>query len=61
MSYVLTLPVSTAIVGISTLAELDENVRIAREFAPLAEPEMRRLESLAKPYAEDATFFKLQA
>jgi predicted aldo/keto reductase-like oxidoreductase len=61
MSYVLTLPVSTVIVGISTLAELEENVRIAREFTPLAEPEMRRLESLAKPYAEDAAFFKLPA
>jgi len=59
MSYVLTLPVSTVIVGISTLVELEENVRIAREFAPLAETEMRRLESLAKPYAEDAAFFKL--
>ena len=61
MRYVLTLPVSTVIVGVSTLAELEENVRIAREFAPLADAEMRRLETLAKPYAEDAAFFKLPA
>jgi len=61
LRYVLTLPVSTAIIGISTLAELEENVRIAREFQPLDPGGMRRLEDLARPYAEDATFFKLPA
>lgn len=61
MRYVLTLPVSTVIVGISTLAELEENVRIAREFEPLAAGEMRRLEALASPHAEDASFFKMPA
>jgi aryl-alcohol dehydrogenase-like predicted oxidoreductase len=58
MRYVLTLPVSTVIVGISTLEELEENVRIAKEFAPLKVPEMRKLESLTASYAEDAAFFK---
>ena len=32
MRYVLTLPVSTVVIGISTLKELEENVRIATEF-----------------------------
>jgi aryl-alcohol dehydrogenase-like predicted oxidoreductase len=58
MSYVLTLPVSTVIVGISTLAELEENVAIARDFTPLSPEQSRRLEELTRPYAEDATFFK---
>lgn len=61
MRYVLTLPVSTVIVGISTLDELEANVRIAREFKPLAPGEMRRIEDLARPYAQDASFFKLPA
>jgi aryl-alcohol dehydrogenase-like predicted oxidoreductase len=61
MHYVLTLPVSTVIVGISTLAELEENVRIAREFRPLAPGDQRRLETLAAPYAGDASFFKMTA
>jgi len=61
MSYVLTLPVSTVIVGLSTLEELEENVRIAREFRPLEPAESARLEALAKPYAEDAMFFKAPA
>ena len=61
MHYVLTLPVSTVIVGISTLDELEANVRIAREFKPLVPDEMRRLEALAMPYADEAGFFKLPA
>ncbi|MGA3032193.1 MAG: beta-xylosidase [Terracidiphilus sp.] len=58
MGYVLTLPVSTVIVGIKTIAELEEIVRIARTFAPFAPEEMARLEDLTEPYYEDATFFK---
>lgn len=58
MRYTLSLPVSTVIVGISTLAELEEDVRIAREFRPLPAGEMARLEALTKSYAEDAAFFK---
>jgi len=58
MEYVLTLPVSTIIVGISTLNELEENVRIAKNFKPLSEKEMRELEELTKPYFDDAAWFK---
>jgi predicted aldo/keto reductase-like oxidoreductase len=61
MSYVLTLPVSTVIVGISKLDELEENVRLAKEFRPLPDTDMRRLEELTRPYAEDAAFFKARA
>lgn len=56
--YTLSHPVSTAIIGISTIAELEENVRIAEEFKPLAEEEIKRLEELTAPYAEEANFFK---
>jgi hypothetical protein len=58
MRYVLTLPVSTIVVGISTLADLEENVRIAREFEPCTEAEMKRLEELTKSYYADASWFK---
>lgn len=61
MRYVLTLPVGTVIVGVDSLAELEENVAIARGFEPLDGAGMRRLEDLARPYAEDAMFFKLPA
>lgn len=58
MEYVLTLPVSTIIVGISTLNELEENVRISKNFKPLSENEMRKLEELTKTYFDDAAWFK---
>lgn len=60
MSYVLTLPVSTVIVGISTLKELEENVSLAKDFKPLTEEEMKQLEDLTKPYYADAAWFKTQ-
>jgi predicted aldo/keto reductase-like oxidoreductase len=59
MRYVLTLPVSTIIVGIDDLAQLEENVRIAREFKPMSDAEMRRTEELVRPYHTDATWFKM--
>jgi predicted aldo/keto reductase-like oxidoreductase len=58
MSYVLTLPVSTIIVGISTVKELEENIQIAKEFQPLKSEEMQMMENLTKPYFTDASFFK---
>lgn len=56
--YTLTYPVSTAIIGISTMAELEENVRIAKDFKPFSEEERAQLEELTAPYAEEANFFK---
>ncbi|MBI3110791.1 MAG: aldo/keto reductase [Ignavibacteriales bacterium] len=58
MRYVLTLPVSTVIVGITTLAELEENVRIAQNFKPCTPEEMKNMEELTKPYYSDASWFK---
>jgi aryl-alcohol dehydrogenase-like predicted oxidoreductase len=58
MSYVLTLPVSTIIVGISTVKELEEDIQNAKEFHPLKPEEMQNLENLTKPYFTDASFFK---
>jgi len=58
MRYVLTLPVSTIIVGISTLKELEENVQIAKAFKPYTKAEMAKLEDLTKPYYAEASWFK---
>ncbi len=58
MSYVLTLPISSIIVGIGNVKELEENVQIAREFKALTDAQMKELEELTKPYFTDATFFK---
>jgi predicted aldo/keto reductase-like oxidoreductase len=58
MRYVLTLPVSTIIVGISTMQELEEDIGYARKFRPMTEQEMRRTEELTKPYYAEATWFQ---
>ena len=58
MSYTMTLPVSTIIVGIDKIPELEENIRIAREFEPLTEDEMLAIEEKVKPQHEHLLFFK---
>lgn len=58
MSYVLSLPVSTVIVGCDTVEQLEENIAIAADFEPLSGAEMARLERLTEAYAMDAAFFK---
>jgi aryl-alcohol dehydrogenase-like predicted oxidoreductase len=54
----LTLPVSTVIIGCSTLEEVEENAGIARTWSAYPPAEMARIEELARPYQEDASFFK---
>lgn len=58
IDYVLTLPVSTIIVGIDTISELEENIEIARNFKPLTADQMLAIEEKTKPYYEQLQFFK---
>ena len=58
LGYTLSHPVATAIVGISTVEQLEENVRIAREFEPFAPEALQRIEDLTRHYADAANFFK---
>jgi predicted aldo/keto reductase-like oxidoreductase len=62
MGYVLSLPgVSNVIVGCRTPAEVDENVRIARRFAPLGEEQLRQLEERTRRGAATYTYYKRSA
>ena len=58
LRYVLSLPVSTVIVGCDSVAQLEENLRFAREFNPLSGAQMASLEEKAKPVYEQALFFR---
>jgi hypothetical protein len=58
MYYALTLPISTAIVGIDNVAQLEENVRLAREFTPLADTQMAAIAGKAEIVARQAMFYK---
>jgi hypothetical protein len=58
MSYTMSLPISTIIVGIDKIAELEENVKIASEFEPLTADEMLAIEDKVKPHYEHLMFYK---
>jgi predicted aldo/keto reductase-like oxidoreductase len=57
LSYVLSLPISCTTVGCTTIGQLEDDVRFAREFKPLSSGEMaelrKRAEHIAGPYLED--------
>jgi len=58
MHYALTLPVSTVIIGCDSVAQLEENVQLAREFAPLSARQMSAIEAKTAPVAKQALFFR---
>jgi aryl-alcohol dehydrogenase-like predicted oxidoreductase len=58
MRYVLSLPVSTVIVGCDSIAQLEENIEIARSFNPLNETQLAELEQRAQPIHKQALFFR---
>jgi uncharacterized protein len=58
MRYTLSHPISTAIIGCDTVAQLEENVRIAAAFEPMEAAEMARVAGLTASYAGEAAFFK---
>lgn len=58
MSYSLTLPVSTVIVGCDSIAQLEENVQLARDFTPLSEKQMSAIAHRVEPVSKQALFFR---
>jgi len=58
MFFTLSHPVSTVIIGCDTIAQLEENVQIARDFTPLSNTQMATLNDLAAPVAEQSLFFR---
>lgn len=59
LGYVLSLPgVCHAIVGCKNPSEVADNVRIARDFVPLDDTQMRDLEKRTHPHADSFTYYK---
>ena len=56
--YSLSHPVSTVIIGCDSIAQLEENVQLAREFTPLSEHQMASLAERAEPVSKQALFFR---
>jgi len=58
MYYTLSRPVSTIIIGCDTVAQLEENVHLAREFTPLSDKQTTELVARAEPVAKPSLFFR---
>lgn len=58
LTYNMSLPVSTTIIGVDNVAQIEENVRIASEFSPLTEAEMAELEFKTLPIVRQGLYFR---
>jgi len=56
--YTLSRPVSTVIIGCDTIAQLEENVQLARDFTPLSETQTAALVAKAEPVSKQSLFFR---
>lgn len=58
LSYNMSLPVSTTIIGVDSIAQIEENVKIASEFSPLCAAEMANIEFKTLPVVRQALYFR---
>jgi len=58
MYYSLSLPVSTVIIGCDSVAQLEQNVQLARDFTPFNQQQMAVLSEKAQPVSKQALFFR---
>lgn len=61
MRYTLSHPVSTVIIGVDNLGQLEENIRIAGDFLPFNANQLEALEQKVKPVAGQASWYKRDA
>jgi uncharacterized protein len=58
MYYSLSRPVSTVIIGCDNLAQLEENVQLARDFVPLSDNQQQHLAAISEPVSKPSLFFR---
>ena len=58
LEYNMSLPVSTTIVGVDNLAQIEENVKIASEFSPLSPDEIAEIEYKCLPIVRQGLYFR---
>jgi uncharacterized protein len=58
LEYNMTLPVSTTIIGVDNVKQIEENVKIASEFSPLSEMEMKQIELKTLPIVRQGLYFR---
>jgi len=58
LAYNFSLPVSTNIVGVDNVAQIEENVKCAANFVPMSLEQMRTLEERTLPIVRQALYFR---
>ncbi|MBI4559545.1 MAG: aldo/keto reductase [Candidatus Hydrogenedentes bacterium] len=58
LTYALSQDVDVAIVGVENVAQLEDNVRIAKNFTPMSPEDQLRLETEMKPHTSIGNFYK---
>ena len=58
MYYTLSRPVSTVIIGCDSIAHVEENVQLARDFTPLSDHQTAELVKRTEPIAKQSLFFR---
>jgi len=58
LTWTMSQPISTVIVGCDTVAQLEENIQTAKDFQPLNSAQMGAIEAKVAEYPLEASFFK---
>jgi hypothetical protein len=58
LQYNMSLPVSTTIIGVDNVAQIEENVKIASEFSPLSDDELAAIEYKCLPIVRQGLYFR---
>ena len=58
VSYALSLPLSTVVIGVESIPQLEENVKLARDFTPLSERQMMALSQKTESIQHQALWFR---
>ncbi len=58
LTYNMSLPVSTTIIGVDNIAQIEENVKIASEFSPLSDAQMEEIEFKTLPIVRQGLYFR---
>jgi hypothetical protein len=58
LNYNMSLPVSTTIIGVDSIAQIEENVSIASVFSPLSQGQMEEIEVKTLPIVRQGLYFR---
>jgi aryl-alcohol dehydrogenase-like predicted oxidoreductase len=58
LTYNMSLPVSTSIIGVDSVEQIEENVKIASGFSPLSQEQMEEIEFKTLPIVRQGLYFR---